>query len=234
MLHSDITMKSTPLLITVLLAMAGGSALGQGTILWGNQFTDILRAPVYAVIPDYPTCRLTGNTPAGIPAGTQDYGGAALLSGTGFTMAIFVGGSEAEAWASISHLDNTTFRTGAAAGFVLQRLTTDPFRPPGTTGVHVQFRVWDNLQGTVTSWAQVMALGGSVPFGYSDVFPIEPLGGISGATVYPTPQTTGIRSFNMFLLGLGPGDLPGCPVPEPSTWVLLATMAGRLLVRRRR
>jgi hypothetical protein len=51
---------------------------------------------------------------------------------------------------------------------------------------------------------------------------------------HPTPQTTGFRSFNLSLTGLGPGDMPGCPVPEPSTWILLAAAAGIFFRLRRR
>ncbi|HEU0008717.1 MAG TPA: PEP-CTERM sorting domain-containing protein [Verrucomicrobiae bacterium] len=228
-------MNATPLFVILLLVGTAGSALGQGTLEWGNFFTDTLRAPVYGPIPNYPTCVLTGNTPTGIPAGTQDYGGAPLLSGTGFTMAIFDGGSESEARAAISHLGSAPFRSGLAAGFVNSFTVTDPVRPPGTTGVHVQFRAWDNQNGTITSWAQVLASGGMVPFGYSDVFTIGPLGGTDqfGMT-HPTPLTTGFRSFNLSLTGLGPGDLPGCPVPEPSTWVILAGAGSLFLACRRR
>src|SRR4030095_15636746 len=110
---------------------------------------------------------------------------------------------------------------------------TDPNHPAGTTGVYVQFRVWDNLNGTITSWAQVLATGGTTPFGYSDAFTVGPLGGTDPmGLLIPNPQTTGARSFNMFLTGGGfPPDMPGCPVPEPTTWALLATAAGFWLVR---
>ena len=217
-------------LITLLIAAAAGNTHGQGSIQWGNLFGATLRAPVYEVIPDHPSCRLTGNTPAGIPAGTQDYMGAPLLSGSGFTLAIFLGASEAEAQANNSDLGRAPFRTGAAAGFVFAQLATDPFRPPGTAGLHVQFRAWDNRGGTVTSWAQVLAAGGTIASGTSDIFTIGPLGGRDPFGIdHPTPLTDGARSFNLWL----PAS-PGCPVPEPSTWSILATSAYLLLFCRRR
>lgn len=217
-------------LILLLIGGTAGSALGQGTIQWGNVFGDTLRAPVYGIYPDHPLCRLTGNTPTGIPAGTQDYGGAPLLAGTGFTMAIFVGGSEAEVLANNSYLGSAPFRTGAAAGFVFSQTATDPFRPPGTTGVHVQFRAWDNRMGTVTAWTEILAAGGTIASGTSDVFTIDPLGGRDPFGLdHPTPQTTGARSFNLWL----PAS-PDCPVPEPSIWILIATAAGLFLACRRR
>ena len=221
-------MKKTIALATVLLSSAAVSSLfAQGQVQWGNQFTGNLAARVYAPEPTDSQRRLTGNVagPAGIPAGTTVYGGA-VLQGTGFTMGLFLGNSAAEAAAATTALATAAFRTGNAAGFVSSQTYTDPNRLPGTTGVNVQFRAWNNLGGTVTSWAQVMArsMAGdpSIQAGFSDPFTIGPMGGALPPDVFTVPNTLGARSFNL------------TQVPEPSLIALGALGLGALLLRRRK
>lgn len=218
-------MKKTIALAAVLLGSAAVSSLfAQGQVLWGNQFTGALQARVYAPEPD--NRRLTGNVaaPAGIPAGTTVYTGAPL-SGTGFTMGLFLGNSAAEAAAATTALQTAAFRTGGAAGFVFAQTYTDQTRVPGTAGVNVQFRAWNNMGGQVTSWAQVMAAvmaGQNIQAGFGDPFSIDPLGGPSGGVIVPVPSTLGARSFNL------------TQVPEPSLIALGALGLGALLLRRRK
>lgn len=111
-------MKKTAVLAALLLGSAAASSLlAQGTIVWGNVIGTTFAAPIYGVDPANPTQPRTGNTPTGRPPGTQTYAGS-LLQGTGFTIAIFTGGSAAQAMGSMTHLDSTTFRTGTGAGFM--------------------------------------------------------------------------------------------------------------------
>jgi len=209
--------------VFLLGSAAASSLLAQGTIVWGNLFgaptARVLVAPVYGVDPTgAPDARKTGNTATGVPAGNQTYGGA-LLAGTGFTLAIYTGGNAAEAMSSMTHLGSAGFLTGAFAGLINQRTATDPNRPPGTTEVNVQLRAWDNRMGTVTSWAQVMAAGGQIAGGSSDVLVLT--GPLGGGAVTP-PQTLGLRSFQL------------TQVPEPSLIALGALGLGALLLRRRK
>jgi hypothetical protein len=223
-------MKKTIALAAVLLGSAAVSSLfAQGQVLWGNQFTGALQARVYAPEPSDSTRRLTGNAPNGQPIGTTVYTGA-VLQGTGFTMGLFLGSSAAEVAASQTALQTAPFRTGTAAGFVLAQTYTDPTRLPNTSGVNVQFRAWNNLGGTVTSWAQVMArvmAGDSqMQAGFSDPFTVGALGGLDNnqvpPAIIPTPSTAGARSFNL------------TAVPEPSLIALGALGLGALLLRRRK
>jgi len=85
--------------------------------------------------------------------------------------------------------------------------------------VNYQFRAWDNQGGTLTSWSQVMAGGGSIPGGTSDIFVFTAPLALGGGT---PPLTTGIRSFNLTV------------VPEPSLIALGALGLGALLFRRRK
>jgi len=207
-------MKKTLALAAVLLGSAAiSSVLAQGQVRWGNAFTGATRSPVYGPSSANPALRLTGNTSAGLPAGTTVYGGA-LLEGTGFTIAMFFGTDN-------SPVGVNTFRTGAAAGLTTLLTVNDANRPPGTTGFNVQFRAWDNRGGTITSWAQVMARP-DVAQGVSDPFQIGALGGVLGPSVFPVPDTLGVRSFNLTV------------VPEPSLIALGALGLGGLLLRRRK
>jgi len=211
--------------ISILALLIGPAAVSnmfpQGQVLWGNHFTGVTRARIYGVDPLAPTVALTGNSADGIPVGTTVYGGP-LLAGTGFSLGLFLGNDAALAVASTTANEvNNTFRTGIAAGLANIFAYNDPTRVPGTS-VHAQFRAWDNLGGTVTTWAQVMARGGEVPAGSSDPFAVGPLGGTFGGTVFNTPSTFGIRSFNLTV------------VPEPSLIALGALGLGALLLRRRK
>ena len=188
-------------------------ALAQGQVRWGNSFTGVTRAPVYGPEPDNPSWRVPGNIVCAFPCDFGTFHGA-LLEGTGFTIAIFFGNDQ-------QPIGVNTFRTGVAAGLTTLLMATDLSRPPGTTGFNVQFRAWDNRGGAITSWAQVMARP-DVAQGYSDPFTIGALGGVSGPTVFPVPDTTGIRSFNLTI------------VPEPSLIALGALSLGALLLLRRR
>jgi hypothetical protein len=216
-------MKKTIALAAVLLGSAAVSSLfAQGQILWGNQFSGALVARVYSPELSNPLLQLTGNVPTGTPPGTTLYTGAPLL-GTGFTMGLFMGNNAADARAQMEARASAPFRTTAAtAGFIFAQEYSDPGRPPGTTGVNVQFRAWDNRGGTVTSWSQVMAAGGAVAGGSGDPFQIGALGGTIGTENFPVPSTLGARSFNLTV------------VPEPSLIALGALGLGALLLRRRK
>src|SRR5262245_60895394 len=142
-------MKKTAVMAALLLGSAAASGLlAQGTIVWGNVIGTTFAAPIYGVDPANPMQTRTGNTATGRPAGAQTYAGA-LCNGTGYTMAIFTGASASEAMVSLRQLDSGPFRTGTAAGFILQRTATDDQHMPGTTGINVQIRAWDNQMGTV-------------------------------------------------------------------------------------
>src|SRR6266545_5825158 len=96
------------------------SALSQGQITWGNFLgspaAPTVRAPIYGVDPANPLLAQQGNNAAGVPAGNTTYGGA-LLSGTGFTVGLFVGA----VGAPLDQADSAPFRTGTAAGFWITR-----------------------------------------------------------------------------------------------------------------
>jgi len=218
-------MKRTTAVVALLFgSLAGSDLLAQGQFQWGNVlggFPAII-APIYGVDPNNPTEVRRGNTATGTPLGTQTYAG--TLLGTGHTAAIFVGRTAAEVMANNTppQLLGTALFRNNAQGAPTGRLATGGFTavaygiPQGTPNVHYQFRAWDNMGGTVTSWVQVMAAGGTIPSGQSEilVFSLPAIG--------TPPLTDGIRSFQLTV------------VPEPSLLALGALALGALLLRRRR
>jgi len=212
-------------LTTIALALAV-SAFSQGTIAINNRETGNLLAPVFGVVPGSERTQLSGNNSAGIPAGTQNYNGAAALSGTGFTFALFGGSSDG----NLQLLGTTTFRTGTGAGFTIAGSPTVmvPGVPAGGVA-RLQVRAWDNRGGTVTTWQDALAsnaTGGSAA-GQSAIFNSRQLGGTdAGGTIFLTPTALfGMESFNLL-----------APVPEPSTIALgiLGGVGALVLFRRRR
>ena len=206
--------------------VAVSDLLAQGQFLWGNNLPGTLTAPrtlaqFYGVDPNHPAEIRRGNSAAGLPAGTQIYAGP-LLSGTGFTAAIYLGDDPASTLANSTPpaiLGTGSFRTGNGAGLLFTLLAADSTRPGGTEGVNFQFRAWDNQGGTITSWSDVAASGGLVAAGSSDVHVFDaPFG---GGVILP-PFTSGIRSFQLTC------------VPEPSLIALGALGLGALLLCRRR
>jgi len=173
------------------------SSVGQGAVVvFNNRVISSPCGPVIAPIygpQEY--CvgdRLNGNSTNN--GGSVVYTGP-LLAGTGFTAALYYGldGTPLE---SFVLLGTTTFRTGAAAGFVNSVDLQLPTVPPN--GSHrFQMRVWDNQGGTIVSWSQVLA-NSIVIHRVSDPFAADcanvPPG--QNQSVY----LTGLRSFNVPVL----------------------------------
>ena len=213
-------MKKHWILATAAVLALPLGAVAQGQLTWGNVFGSspnfVTLSRIYGVDPANPTEIKGGNTATGVPPGTQTYGGA-LLQGTGFTMGLFIG----LPGQPLHQRGTALFRTGAAAGLMtpltptIQGLEID-------TAVDVQLRAWDNRNGTVTSWAQVMA-DPTVPAGSSSTM-AHVLGGfVPGLEINPpVQQTLGVRSFHLTV------------VPEPSVLALGAFCLGALLLRRRK
>ena len=188
--------------VALLTVLAPASAvLGQGFILFNNRVPGILNAPVYNLEPSAPTTAKTGNTPAGLPAGTQTYDGP-LVAGTGFTAQLFAGplGADDEELQPLS--PSASFRTGLNAGGIVA--PPAPVQIPGVpvaASARLQLRVWDNQGGTLTSWPEVLASPG-VWRGVSLPFNSRPL----GTAISPAPLA-GLTSFDLHAL-----PAPGYPL----------------------
>jgi hypothetical protein len=220
-------MKKNLLVIAGLLCVTAG-ALAQGTIQFNNRVTGTstaaVVAPVYGPDPANPTQAKYGNpatagtTP--IPAGTQTYGGQALV-GSGFTASIWA--RAAGSGAAFVQAATTPFRAAGSTstpGFwvipgtavILPNVPSDP-----TVRAEILIRVWDNQGGTITAWDTAVqrgnvAVGQSLPFTVSDQL---------GGGVVLSPTLRGLESFNL-------------TVPEPSVIALGVLGAGCLFLLRRR
>ena len=218
-------MKKTAL--TALLVSFALGAFGQGQIVFNNRVTTgttgayaPILAPVYGVDPLDPLTPKRGQSAIGTPSGSQTYGGA-LLAGTSFTASLWAGISgTTDGNLSLVPGTSVAFRTGAGAGYVSG---FGIVVVPGVTGdsaerATFQLRAWNNLNGTVTSWAAAMA-NPLAARGTSDAFTLNaPLGG--GTTV--APNLIGLTSFNLTI------------VPEPGVIALGVLGLGALLLRRRK
>jgi hypothetical protein len=221
------------LLIAASLAVAVG-AFAQGSVNFQNRVTGGgggaqggIIAPIYGMQVGDPLRELHGNTATGFPVGSQTYTGP-LLAGTGFTVQLWGGpGTEnnpdnLQLGTTPGGTATTTFRTGTGAGFVvaLADAVVIPGAPAGAGNrANLQVRAWDNLGGTITTWAAVMAAQGVVPHGDSGIF--SPNFDLGGAATLP-PNLIGLTSFNLHI------------VPEPSVIALGVLGLGALLFRRRK
>jgi len=225
------TIMKTTFLTTFLLSCTW-AVYPQGQVVFNNRVVTPgtgapmpISAPIYGWDPFHPLRELRGQSSAGVPAGAVDYTGHPLLAGTGFTAQLW-GGPAGTPEGQLVLCDNgsTVFRTGAGAGYVVPLAVAAqvPNAPAGPgSRATLQLRVWDNQNGTITSWAQVLG-GRGVARGVSDVF--TPGFELGGATVLP-PNLIGLTSFNLV------GEPP---VPEPSVIALGACGLALLLHRFRR
>src|SRR5688572_2634375 len=108
-------MKKLLLVGSVLLAAV--SVYAQGTIVFNNRVTGSVVAPIYGPQAPGSTELRTGNTATGTPAGTQTYSGAPL-DGPQWVAQLYGGPLGTADGSLIAIAPSTTFRTGAAAGFV--------------------------------------------------------------------------------------------------------------------
>lgn len=203
-------------LTTLALGVAFG-VFAQGTVNYTTVSGTTLRAPVYGPEAGNAGLSKTGNTTAGIPAGTQVYTGA-LLTGSGYTAQLWAatGSGVAEDSLVAALGATTTFRTGTAAGYVANIVGTLTGVAKDAPTATLQLRVWDNQGGTITTWAQAVLAGALA--GKSAPWNVNAIGG----DVNTPPFLTGIQSFNIYA------------VPEPSTFVLAGLGAAGLLIFRRR
>jgi len=207
-------------IIAAVLALAA-SAFGQGQMQFSTRVNNgaTLFVPIYGVNPAAPGVRLSGN--ANTNGGTVNYAGVPLLAGTGFSAGLYYGVQGNVDTTTFAELATTTFSTSPTLPGIIKAPATPPTVPGitvnGTPG-NFQLRAWDNLNGTVLTWAQAMAIP-NLARGQSDVLLNLP---ITVAPTTPVAFLQGLQSFNLQV------------VPEPSLIALGALGLGALLLRRRK
>jgi hypothetical protein len=181
-------------LITVASLMVATCAFAQGTINFNTRVGSEVVVQVF--MPD-------GTTP---------------LDGAGFTAQLFGGPAGSDAGSLVALTPTTIFRSGAGAGFVVAAGDVAVTGVPGGQSAAIQMRVWENMGGTIASYADAVSAGAFR--GESNVFDSPPLGDLTAIPPSVSPNLVGMQSFNL--------------VPEPTTYALLALGAGALLFRRRK
>jgi len=202
------------------------SVFAQGTVIFNNNLgANGVKALIYGPEGAAGTAASgivkTGNTTAGVPAGTQTYAGAAL-TGTGYLAQILAanGANMGESSLQAAASNPSWFRAGLNAGGILQVVTTLTGVPKDAAVATLQVVAWDNSSGQYPSWQSVqdawnaglVAAGKSLPFNVNGI----------GGDLNPQPYLAGMTSFNIYY------------IPEPSTMALLGLGAAALLIFRRR
>jgi hypothetical protein len=181
-------MKSLATFLAVLFATSAASA--QGTVTFNNR--DVTAGVDFKI---------------GIESSV-------FLEGPGWSAQLW-GGLTADSLAPAFPI--TTFRSGAAAGYVVGTMATLTGVPLDAPSAYVQIRVWDNAGGTVNSWGDVLASdpdGLTIGRGVSEIVVLNNIGG----NFNTPPNLVGFSAFDV-------------TVPEPSTWVLGLLAGAALLCR---
>jgi PEP-CTERM motif-containing protein len=203
------------ILLASALVSGVATVLAQGTVVFNNRVVGSVVTHVYGPNPANLAFHQTGNGPLDTPAGTTDWAGWPPLSGSGYSAQLWAAPGLSQPESSLQPaFPITTFRTGAAAGWVVGVTATLPNVPGDDLGgVTMIMRIWDNAGGTITSWTDAMA-SSQVPVAESPSFNLTaPIGG----TFNVPPNLVGLQSFNFAW------------IPEPTT-LALATLGIALLV----
>jgi len=211
--------KNITALVALTVLGSAVSVLAQGQLNYSIRVTGSVVGHVYGYSAGEGV--RSGNTATEVPPGATTYAGA-LLQGTGFSAQLFaaLGADQSESALTAVTGSVVSFRTGATLGGTIATLTLAiPQVPVGGTGTF-QLRAWDNLNGTLTTWAAAEQAwnNGLTAAGKSGLFNVAAL---TEAPNIP-PNMLGFRSFNLTI------------VPEPSTFVLAGLGAAALVIFRRR
>ena len=195
-------MKTKPLLhllgLCAALSCTLPSAQAQGFVKFNNRVVGAVVAPIYGTNSIDATLAQTGM--AVTNGGTQDYTGYPLLVGTSYTAQLW-GGPLAQADAGLAPVSSTIFGTNATRGFIVAPTSAVAIASvPAGTQAWVRVRAWDNLGGTVTTWAAAQ-INPAVASGESPGFAVGPL----GSNTTNAPNLTNLVSFNIHLPCLPPG-----------------------------
>lgn len=187
------------LIIALTATVVAVSAFAQGTVVFNNRVVGVVVAQVYNV------------------------DGTTGLEGTGYTAEIWAAnGADAPESSLTAATPSTTFRSGAAAGFVTATTATLSGVAKDAAAATLQLRAWDNQGGTLTTWAAAEAawLAGTAAAGKSALFNVSAIGG----DLNSPPNLAGLQSFQLTME----------VIPEPSTFALLGLGAlGMLMFRRK-
>jgi hypothetical protein len=213
------------LVIAALTVTCAVSVFAQGTVVFNNRVTGTIVTHVYGG----GSSQVSGNGPSDTPAGSANYPGLTLLAGPNFLAQLLSANGAGQAESSLQPASTapTTFRTGAAAGFVngtTASLSNVPADAPVAT---LEMVAWDNSSGLYPTWALASTAwqAGLIQAGRSGTFDVSAIGASPTAGLNPAPTLNNLTSFNIFST---------TPVPEPTSFALAGLGAAALLIFRRR
>jgi hypothetical protein len=170
---------------------------GGGYIYFNNRIPSSVITQVYGPDPANSNLVAVGNTPVDFPPGNQVYAGS-LLAGSNFVAQLWAAPEANQPEAKLlPATPTTTFRTGAAAGFLASGVATFPNVPPDLYTATLQLRVWDSRNGSVSDWTKVLS-DPTILRGSSPLISVSPVGGRNA----PGPNLTGLQSFNIHAANL--------------------------------
>ena len=112
-------MKESLFFSALLLGCGRASLLGQGVVNFSNRAVGTVITHVYLPSPATPGLVQIGNGASDFPVGTTDWTGWTPVSGAGFSAQLFASpGADVPVDSLAPGFPITTFRTGAAAGFI--------------------------------------------------------------------------------------------------------------------
>src|SRR5207237_6347761 len=126
------------------------SVLGQGTVTFNNRVVGAggVVTHVYGANPGNPSTSQVGNGSTDSPAGATDWSAYTALSGANYFAQLLAANGANQAEASlVPATPTTTFRTGAAAGFVNPVTATLVGVPGDSPAATLEMVVWNNASG---------------------------------------------------------------------------------------
>jgi hypothetical protein len=220
------------LIIAVLSVTCAVSVFAQGTIVFNNRVVGSVVTHVYAPLAANPGLSVIGNGAGDTASGSTDWTGWNVIGANGIggtyggsnTLAALLAapGSNQPESSLQAASPTTTFRTGAAGGFVFPTTASLGNVLPDATVATLEMVAWDNSSGNYSTWTQASAAwkAGLIVAGESGRFNVAAIGGQAN----PAPNLVGLQSFNLY----------SNVVPEPSTLALAGLGAAALLIFRRR
>jgi hypothetical protein len=217
-------------ILAAITLTCAASVFAQGTV----NFNMRLGGTAHVYVSPLDITKIQGQSSNdGNPAGTTDYGGRVFVGVGGIGSypdpSHFLGqllGANGAGAPESSLLPSTTppvsFRTGTAAGSVVNGGVTFANIPPDAAVACFEMVAWDNASGLYPTWTQasVAWTQGLIEAGRSAEFTLNAIG---GNTNTPPGLFPGLTSFNLYYI-----------IPEPTTAAFAGLGTAALLIFRRR
>jgi hypothetical protein len=216
------------LMIATLTVTCAVSVFAQGTVVFNNRVLGTVVTHVYGG--EHPGgSQVRGNGALDTPAGSTSYSGMTLIGANGlfgvygasttFAQLLAANGANQPEYSLLPASGITTFRTGAASGFVVPITATLAGVPADSPVATLQMVAWDNSSGLYPTWTQAYVAwhAGFIVAGSSEPFNVNAIGG----QMNPDPTLDNLTSFNVSSGGF---------VPEPSSFALIGLGYAALLI----